>query len=152
MFDFLWKQTHVDPVFGVLVGRRGKWKGTIQSNLFHQFGVPVWIVVADEDDWTARRVHFQQVESHAETIRKQIEEQAFETFKAYEREEGDRLDYPYVQSPQGMWALLKPVEWSFVPPSKHFKSQVILECGWPNPHWLVGYLDDAELYLLDVQG
>jgi hypothetical protein len=152
MFSFLWKQTYVDPTFGALTGRGGKWKGTIQCHLFPQFVVTVWILAADEHEWTEHRGHFQQVESHADIIRKQIEAEAFETFKVYEGEEGDRFDYPQIQSPGAMWSLLKPIEWTFVRTNKNFKSRVLLECSWPNPHDLVAYLDDSELYHLNVEG
>jgi hypothetical protein len=70
----------------------------------------------------------------------------------YKEAEGDTKPYENITSEDDVWPLLKPREWEFETNTIEYTSQVIIDFGWPNPHFLVAYLTDTELYVLDVDG
>src|SRR5262249_11378742 len=64
--------------------------------------------------------------------------------------------YENITSLDHIWPLIKPQKWIFglgsLGRNLEFKSRVIIDFGWPNPHDLVAYLADTELLLLHVEG
>lgn len=152
IFDLLKKQTRDDPQFGLLVKKWGTWTGTLRSPLFPETDLPISIKASDEDQLALFRRHLAQVVAHADTLRAQIASEALATYQAYQEAEGDTEPYETIATPEEIWPLIRPREWRFEITAVEYTSHVVLDFGWPNPHFLVAYLADAELYQLDVAG
>jgi hypothetical protein len=152
MFGLFKKQTIDDPKFGSLLKKGSAWTGTVRTPLFPEIDLAISIRARDEKEFEVCRGHLEQVISNSATIRSHIASQALETYHMYQAEEGDKEPYAEIISEEGIWPLIKPQEWLFQPGQKEFTSQVVIDFGWPNPHYLVAYLADTDLYLLDVDG
>jgi hypothetical protein len=152
MFGHFKRETIDDPKFGLLLKRGSAWTGSVQTPLFPQIDLAVSVKARDQKEFEVCRWHFGQVISNSASIRSQIASEALETYHFYQKAEGDKKVYAEISSEEGIWPLIKPQEWLFCPGQKEFTSQVVIDFGWPNPHYLVAYLADTELYQLDVNG
>jgi hypothetical protein len=106
----------------------------------------------DDNEFALLRRHLEQVVAHGGAIRSQLAGEALQTYRLYRAEAQDTEAYPDVASEADVWPLITPTTWHFELGNAGFKSRVIIDFGWPNPHALVAYLADTALYLLDVQG
>ena len=152
MFGLFKDQTRDDPQFGLLVKKRGLWTGTLRTPLFPEIDLAISIKARDESEFAELRTHLERVVANSGSIRSEIASEALKTYQLYQEEEGDTNAYADITSQDGIWPLIRPLQWDFEPDKKHFKSRVVIDFGWPNPHDLVAYLADTELYLLDVEG
>ena len=162
MFGLFKKQTREDPQFGLLVRKRVAWIGTLRSGeawtgtlrtpLFPEIDLAIIIEAQDENEFAVFRRHLEQVTVHCESIRSEIASAALETYRMYQDAEKDRETYEDISSRNGIWPLVKPLKWYFSLGEKEYKSRVVIDFGWPNDHYLVAYLADTELYLLNAEG
>ena len=152
MFGLFKKQTREDPIFGALVKRRASWIGSLRTPLFPDIDVAIFINAQDENAFAALRRHLEQVIGHCGAIRSEIASEALETYRMYQDAERDTQFYEDITSQDAIWPLIKPLKWHFELGNRDYKSRVIIDFGWPNDHYLVAHLADAELYHLDVQG
>ncbi len=152
MFGIFEKQTRDDPRFGPLLKKGPEWTGVVRTPLFPGIALAVSLRARDEKEFEFCREHLEQVIENCASIRSQIASQALETYHLYQAEEGDREPYAEITSEEGVWPLIKPEAWFFQPGQKDFKSRVVIDFDWPNPHCLVAYLADTGLHLLDVDG
>ena len=131
------------------------WAGRLSTPLFPGVDVAISIRAQHESEFAVFRTHLERVVSSCKTIRDQIASDALETYQFYQAEERNKA-YENITSQDDIWPLIKPEEWVFAPGSLGrnlaFKSRVIIDFGWPNPHDLVAYLADTELLLLHVEG
>jgi len=171
-------QTRDDPLFGLLVKPSAgpleqrlaglletwtglspaavrPWAGKLSTPLFPEVDVTISIRAQDESEFAVFRAHLERVVSNCRTIRAQIASDALETYQLYQAEERSQA-YENITSLDHIWPLIKPQKWIFglgsLGRNLEFKSRVIIDFGWPNPHDLVAYLADTELLLLHVEG
>lgn len=153
MFGLFKTPTRHDPQFGSLVKKWGKWTGILRTRLFPEVDLPVAVKARNEDEFSVYRRHFEQVLANSESIRAQISSEAFRTYQMYKNAEGSSAPYPDIVAEEDIWPLMKPQEWRFESGGGfECKSHVIIDFGWPNPHFLVAYLTNTELYQLEVAG
>ena len=163
MLGLFKRQTRDDPLFGLLVQRPAGllvqrpagWVGKLSTPLFPGVDVAISVRAQDESEFAVFRTHLERVVSNCGTIRAQIASEALETYRLYQAEERSEA-YENITSLDHIWPLIKPQKWIFglgsLGRNLEFKSRVIIDFGWPNPHDLVAYLTDTELLLLHVEG
>jgi len=152
IFDLFKKQVRDDPQFGSLVKKGGKWTGKLCTPLLPGVDAPIVVAAKDDAQLAACRIHLEQVLPNCETIRSQIGVEAFETYQMYKKQEEGTEPYEDIASAEKIWPLIKPREWLFDPNGTGFKSAVAIDFDWPNDHFLVAYLEDTALHLLEVSG
>lgn len=160
LLDFLSPPKRSDGVFGDLVYRRRAWHGELSIAELHADNIPLEIQTSKDSDLSAFHPILIGLRENIRKIKEEIADESFKTYEMYVREDrnagnftdADYAQHPPVTSAADIWRVLKPFRLTFTDNADEYNAIIWLDVDWPNPHYFVAYLNDAHLYLLDVDG
>ena len=160
LFDLFSPPKTAHPAFGDLVYRRGVWNGNLLIPQLHDQPIQLAIDAPKDADLSMFQLPLSCLHDNITTMKKQIADASFEMYEMYVREDrkarnftdADYAQHPPVTSPRDIWGVLTPFRVSFTSSSDAYNTIVWLDVDWPNPHYFAAYLNNAALYLLDVDG
>jgi hypothetical protein len=149
-----------DAQFGNLVYRRRAWNGELCIPELNEHTIQLEIQTPKDSDLSDFQGILNALRTHIGEIKEQIADEAFKTYEIYIQEdrkagnftESDYAQHPTVTSTADIWRALMPFGLTLTNDKREYNSTLWLEVDWPNPHYFVAYLKDADLYLLDVDG
>ncbi|HVW37068.1 MAG TPA: hypothetical protein VHB99_07175 [Pirellulales bacterium] len=149
-----------DAAFGEVVYRRGAWNGDVSIAGLHDERIALEIETAKDSDLSKFQSILNCVRKNVETIKDQIAQEAFSTYRRYIEEDrkagnftnADYSIYPAVTSVADIWRVLSPFRLTMTDAVADYNAMLWLDVDWPNPHYFVACLDGARLYQLEVEG
>lgn len=160
LLDLFLPPKRTDGVFGDLVYRRRAWNGELFIAELHDDNIPLEIQTSKDSDLSAFHAILNGLRENIRKIMEQIADESFNTYEIYVREDrkagnftdADYAQHPPVASAAHIWRVLKPFRLTFTDDAGEYNAIIWLDVDWPNPHYFAAYLNDADLYLLDVDG
>jgi len=160
LFDLFSPPKKTDAVFGDLVYRRRAWNGELSIPELYHHNIPLEIQTAKNSDLSSFHPLLTCLCENVREIKEQIADASFETYEMYVREDrkagnfsdADYAQHPTVTSTADIWHVLKPFRYTVTDKASEYNAIIWLDVDWPNPHYFAAYLNNARLFLLDVDG